>query len=249
MKPKKPLKQIKTVLITGASSGIGQAIAYRFAKAGHQLILAYHQNQAGIQETVALSKNLGAKDSTVVNLDLGDDSSIQGCAKEISANFPQIDILINNSGFLVGKKLVDSSFEEIDNQLNTNLVGLIKFTKMILPGLTESVVNIGSNLGLIGKSKLAVYSASKFGVRGFSQSLAKEYPNLRIYTVNPPLTATRMGSQFGLAPAKVAEIVFSAANGLYRAKSGSDINVIDYLFGEFLKYFISPLRAIKRKIL
>lgn len=249
MKPKKPLNQIKTVLITGASSGIGQAIAYRFAQAGQRLVLTYHQNQAGVQKTAAQSKNLGAKEVVIVNLDLGDDLSIQSCFKEINTNFTQIDILINNSGFLVVKRLVDSSFEEIDDQLNTNLVGLIKFTKMILPSLTESLVNIGSNLGLVGKSKLAVYSASKFGVRGFSRSLAKEYPNLRVYTVNPPLTATRMGSQFGLAPAKVAEVVFSAANGLYWAKSGSDINVVDYLFGEFLKYFIAPLRAIKRKIL
>ncbi|MFA6254838.1 MAG: SDR family oxidoreductase [Patescibacteria group bacterium] len=249
MKPKKPFNQTKTILITGASSGIGQAIAYRFAKANHRLVLTYHQNQAGIQETAAQSKNLGASGVVAVSLDLGDDSSIQSCFQEIKTNFPQIDILINNSGFLVGKKLVDSSFAEIDNQFSTNLVGLIKFTKMILPSLTESVVNIGSNLGLIGKGKLAVYSASKFGVRGFSQSLAKEYPNLRVYTVNPPLTATRMGSQSGLAPAQVAEVVFRAGSGLYRAKSGSDINVSDYLFGEFLKYFIAPLRAIKRKIL
>ena len=234
----------KTVLITGASSGIGQATAFKFA-AGNYLIITYRQNQAQCQNTADKCRQLGAKDVLILPLDLASDESIEAAIEKAINKFGKIDILINNAGFLVSKNLTEQSFEEISFQVKTNLEGLIKITKLCLPYIKQAIINVGSNLGLIGKRNLSVYCAAKFGVRGFAKSLAKEMPNLLIYTINPPLTATRMGSLAGIAPEKVAEIIFNAANGKYRAKSGADINVGDYIYGEFLGKLISFLRLIK----
>jgi len=240
--------KIKTVLITGASSGIGQQVAYRFAKDGANLALTYQSNEAGIETTAEQCLKLGAGEILTLYLNLDDDQSIIDLFKLVLEKFDQIDILINNAGFLVSNNLADQNFGEIDRQININLAGLIKITSLFLPHIKESVVNVGSALGLKGKGQLAVYCATKFGVRGFSQALADEMPGLRVYAVNPSLTATKMGGPSGLPPQKVAEIIYRAAQGLYRAKSGADINVVEYQYGEFWHKLIAFLRAIKRHL-
>ncbi|MFA5022549.1 MAG: SDR family oxidoreductase [Patescibacteria group bacterium] len=241
-------KTTKTVLITGSSSGIGQATAYRFAQAGSNLIITYHQNQSEGENTVKECLRLGAKKVKLVKLDLANDSSFDNILQTVLADFNQIDILVNNAGVLMRNKLVDQSFFEIDSQIKINLASLMKITKIFLPYIKESIINIGSNLGIKGKGKLAAYSATKFGVRGFSQALSQELPGIRVYAVNPTLTATKMGGPEGLPAAKVADIIYNAAVGNYQAKSGSDINVIDYQYGEFFGRFFGLLRFLKNLI-
>ncbi len=240
--------KIKTVLITGASSGIGQQTAYKFAQDGANLALTYQSNEAGIKTTAEQCLKLGAGEILTLYLDLDDDQSIIDSFRLVREKFGQIDILINNAGFLVHDNLASQNFAEIKKQINIGLAGLIKITSLFLPYIKESIVNIGSALGLKGKGRLAVYCAAKFGVRGFSKALADEMPALRVYTINPSLTATKMGSPSGMPPQKVAAIIYRAAQGLYRAKSGSDINVADYQYGEFWHKFIAVLRTIKRHL-
>lgn len=240
--------KIKAVLITGASSGIGQQVAYQFAQDGDNLALTYQSNEAGIKTTAEQCLKLGAGEILTLYLDLDDDQSIIDSFNLVREKLGQIDILINNAGFLVHDNLASQNFAEIRKQININLAGLIKITSLFLPHIKESIVNIGSALGLKGKGRLAVYCAAKFGVRGFSKSLADEMPALRVYTINPSLTATKMGSPSGMPPQKVAEIIYRAAQGLYRAKSGSDINVIDYQYGELWHWPVAILRAIKRHL-
>lgn len=235
----------KLVLITGASSGIGKATAKLFAQNGYNLILTYRQNQNGGEEVLRECQCLGAKNSVLFKLDLIDNQSIENFSKKVIEKFNKIDILINNAGKLINNSLIGQNFSEIELQLKSNLEGMIKLTKNFLPYIKESIVNIGSMVGFVGKKNLTVYCATKFGVRGFTKSLAKEYPDLRIYTVNPGLTATKMGSNEGLAPERVAQIIYNAATGQYWAKSGSDINVRDYLYGEFWKGFFAFKRTIK----
>jgi len=236
----------KIVFITGSSSGIGRATAWRFAQGGYDLALTYHQDKWAGEETVNQSLVLGAPRAHLVHLDLSADSSIKQAVNQVIRQYGQIDILINNAGALTKGLLEATAEKDIDNVLAVNLGGLIKLTKYCLPYAQASVVNIGSNLALQGKKQLSVYSASKWGIRGFSKGLAEERKDLKIYTINPTLTATKMGSPSGIPPEKVAAIIFKAATGQYRAKSGADINVRDYLYGEKLGRILRLLRIIKK---
>lgn len=239
---------IKNILITGASSGIGRKVAFKFAKIGSVMAITYNRNKKGCEETAKGCLSKGAKGVVVLRLNFLDNDTIREVADEVINRFGYVDILVNNAGTLSRGLLADQTEAEISDQIKVNLEGLIKLTSKILPKVRQSVINVGSNLGLQGKGKLAVYSATKFGVRGFSKSLAKEIPKLKIYTVNPCLTATKMGSPEGIDPNKVATIIFLAGLGKYKAKSGSDINVRDYQYGEFWKSWIIVFRFCKRNI-
>lgn len=236
----------KTVFITGSSSGIGEQTAYLFAAQGDNLIITYHQDKQVGERVATECLRLGAKQVLLLPLELQSDESISQSVEKIVKQFKQVDILINNAATLKHGLLLEQSFTDIEKQIRTNLEGLIKLTRQCLPYLKESLINVSSNLGLKGHKGLATYSATKFAVRGFSQSLAKELPNLLIYSVNPSLTATKMGSPSGVDPKKVAKIIFQAARGCYQAPSGSDINVRDYLYGEKMVKTVKTAKLIKR---
>lgn len=242
---KKGQDKIKTVFITGASSGIGRQVAYKFAKDKASLIITYNQNKEGAEKTAEECQKLGAGEILILPLNLTSDRSIKEAVSQITNKYASIDILINNAGYGPYKPLIEHTFEEITATLKINLEGLIKLTKLTLPNIQEAIINIGSRLGLCGKAKLVVYSATKFGVRGVTKSLTQELKNIKVYTVNPGLTDTKMGSPEGMDPKIVAEIIYNAATGKYKAKSGSDINVRDYQYGEFLGQIVKLLREIK----
>jgi NAD(P)-dependent dehydrogenase (short-subunit alcohol dehydrogenase family) len=94
-------------------------------------------------------------------------------------------------------RLKNQTAEEIQNQVRTNLEGAIKMTRACLPYVTETIINIGSIAWKNGIEELMVCCATKFGLRGFTQALAKEEPNINIYSVNPDYIATRMTNFVG----------------------------------------------------
>lgn len=239
-------KKSKTVLITGSSSGIGKETAFLFAKDGYNVILTYYDIQEDGIKAKQECGRLGSPKVLLFQLDLNNNESIRYIYGEIKREFDNIDILINNAGYKLHVGLEDTSFEEIDKQMSSNLIGAIKLTKLLLPSIKQSIVNIGSTLGFVGKKNAIVYCAAKFGVRGFSKALAKENFSLRINTVNPSLTNTAMGNLHGMSVNKVAGIVFNTAVGNYKVKSGLDINTRDYRFGEFVAKIIIFLKRIKR---
>ncbi len=241
--------QIKTVLITGASSGIGQATAFRFAKEKYNLILTYNKNKQGAEETKNKCKELGADEILILQLDLKNQDNIKQVVNVTLNKYSKIDILINNAAVIKMNYLKKQSLADIDEQIQTNLTGLIKLSKLFLPHLKQSLINIGSNLSTIGKSRAGVYSATKFGARGFTKSIALERKDLQVHIVNPSLTATPMVNYQGMNPKKVAEVIFNTAVGNYKSKSGSDVNVRDYRFGKFLAKIIIFLKKIKNLFL
>ena len=101
-------------------------------------------------------------------------------------------------------------------------------TKVALPHIREMIINIGSGAGKTGFPELTTYCATKFGVRGFTQSLAQEETDIKVYTVNPGMTATRMTGYKGVSPSIVAKVILNTAKGIYRKPSGSDIDVWEY---------------------
>jgi len=218
----------KVILITGSSNGIGRETAFKFASEKAKIVLTYCHDRPAGRAAEKRCGELGASETLLVKLDLRDNKSIAAAVDKVVKTFGKIDILVNNAGVGVWKPLKKQSLADIEDQIRTNLEGLIKMTRICLPHLKEMIINIASGAGQTGYADLAPYCATKFGVRGFTQALAQELTGLKIYAVSPDMTKTRMSGFQGRPPEQVARVVLNTAKGRYRKRSGSDINVWDY---------------------
>jgi len=216
------------VLITGASNGIGREIAFAFAAEKAKVVVTYCRDRRSGQNTEKRCRQLGASETLLIPLDLRDNKSMATAVDSVVGKFGRIDILINNAGVVVWKPLKKQDLIDIEDQIRTNLEGLIKMTRICLPHVRKMIINIASGAGQTAFAELAPYCATKFGVRGFTQALAQEISGLKIYAVNPDMTKTRMTGFQGRPPEEAARVVLYTAKGRYRKKSGSDINVLDY---------------------
>lgn len=221
---KKSLKG-KTVFITGGSLGIGAETAYKFAGEECRVAITYFQDKENAAAVSQRCKELGSPDVLVLHLNVTNDESIRAAVKQLVEHFGEISILINNAGVIVWKHLLEQDFREIETQIRTNLEGMVKVTKECLRYVKEVIINLGSAAGKAGYADLTTYCATKFGVRGFSQALSQEVPSVRVYTVNPAVTATRMNDFRGMPPEDVATVIVETAKGEYKVQSGSDIDV------------------------
>ena len=215
----------KTALITGATGGIGLSIARELAKKGYRLALAYRSNKRAAERLAGACARLGAPKVFIVHCDIRNERSIRRAARKTVRHFGRISVLINNAGVNVMKPLRMQSFREIDMQLEVNLGGLMKLTKLLLPHIDGTIINIASRAGKIAKPSMTAYCATKFGVRGFTQSLALECPKLHVLSVNPDRVATRMVGFRGRPPRDVARIVADVLDGKRTAASGADIDL------------------------
>ncbi len=164
----------KIAVVTGAGSGIGRALAQALAAEGSRLALA-DKNPAGLKQTLALTKGAGAK---IFNLDVSRRKDVELFAKKVEKTIGPADIVVNNAGVNSFGLVADTSYGTLEWMINVNLWGVIHMTKAFLPQLLKrpesSLVNLSSALGLVGFYGQAAYSASKFAVRGFSESLRQE---------------------------------------------------------------------------
>lgn len=218
----------KVVLITGSSQGIGKETALAFAKEGANVVITYNSNKQKAEEVFNECKKLN--EAFLVHLDVKNDKSIKSCIESVIDKFGTINILVNNAGVLSDNELMKQNVDEIENQINTNLLGLIKMTKAVLPFIREQeesiIINIASAAGKQAYADLSVYCATKFGVRGFTQALAQELPkNVRIYSVNPGMTSTAMTNFSGIPAIKVADLIVKTSEGKLNVSSGEDIDV------------------------
>ena len=180
----------KVVVITGAGSGIGRAFAMEFAKLDANLALNDF-NAETLKETEDMLKPTGVKIYTEA-FDVSDAKQMFAFANNVSKKLGSADIIINNAGVAIeGKNLVDTNLDEFHWLMNINFWGVVNGTKAFLPQLLEkpeaSIVNISSVFGLIGHIRSIPYSASKFAVSGFSESLMLELldTNVRVHCVHP----------------------------------------------------------------
>ncbi|MFC1774875.1 SDR family NAD(P)-dependent oxidoreductase [Nanoarchaeota archaeon] len=218
----------KTILITGASQGIGAETAYAFAKEGAKLVLTYNKHS---REGLSVSKqcsDFGASDVLVVHLNVLDDKSIANLVHEVKQKFGKIDVLINNAGVIVWKHLKDQSFKDIENQIRVNYEGLVKVTRAILSLVNEMIINIASGAGKTPYADLTTYCGTKFAVRGFSQALALEVKQ-KVIVVNPGLTSTAMTNFSGRSPSDVANVILDTVSGKYAVESGGEVDIDDVL--------------------
>jgi NAD(P)-dependent dehydrogenase (short-subunit alcohol dehydrogenase family) len=166
----------KVAAITGAGSGIGRATALRLAEEGVHLALSDIDAQ-GLRETAHLLCGLPVEVSTEV-VDVADRVAVEGWAQRTVSRHGRVNIVINNAGVVVNATVDALPAEDFAWLMNINFWGVVNGTQAFLPWLKQAeeglVVNISSVFGLIGVPTQSAYNASKFAVRGFSESLAQE---------------------------------------------------------------------------
>ncbi len=182
--------QNKTVLITGASRGIGRATAVAFAQEGANVAINYVQDKAAADEVVTEIKRLGAEALTI-QADVANESDVRRMVEETVKQFGGIDILVSNAGIVFDIPILEKTVEQWERTLRVNLIGIFLCIKYATPHMKESshpaIVTISSTNGIdtLGPES-ADYDASKAGVisltKNFAQSLA---PHIRVNTVAP----------------------------------------------------------------
>ncbi len=189
--------QNKTAIVTGATRGIGHAIAVRFAKEGCDVAFCGRtRNEKMIAVEQELSA-LGVKAKGYAT-DVADYDSAQAFVKEVLADFGKVDILVNNAGITDDSAVKRMTEEQFDRVMHTNLKSVFCMTKAIQPAMWRqghgSIVNIGSVVGIAGNYNQANYAASKAAIIGFSKSCAKEFAarNIRVNVVAPGFVQTEM---------------------------------------------------------
>lgn len=164
----------RSLLITGASSGLGLAIAVKAALAGDRVFATMRDLTRSTALDAALA-NAGAS-ATILPLDVRDQASVDAAVAQVLADTGRIDVLVNNAGAGFVRSVEQASAEEIDWVLDVNLTGVIRCTKAVLPAMRAAqagrVITISSVGGLVGQPFNELYCAAKFGVEGFMESLA-----------------------------------------------------------------------------
>ncbi|MFO8045085.1 MAG: SDR family oxidoreductase [Halomonas sp.] len=182
----------KTVLITGATSGMGKATALLLAEHGYTVYAGVRNSSKELMEE---AEKLGVKINEVT-LDVQDTTSIQKAVQHVMAKEGKIDALVNNAGFGLLATLEEGTDEEIFKQFDVNVFGLIKMTREVLPHMREAgsgvVINISSFLGRMGLPLLSHYNASKYAVEGITDSLRFEVApfGIRVHSVLAGLFGT-----------------------------------------------------------
>ncbi len=197
----------KTVLITGASSGIGHASAKLFANCGWNVV-ATMRTPAREAELAALN------DVLVTRLDVQDRDSIRQTIESGTARFGRIDALINNAGFSTFGVLEGIAREKVQEQFGVNVFGVMDVTRAMLPHFRKNksglIINISSRAGLVGLPMMSLYCATKYALEGFSESLAYELAsqNIVIKIVEPSggVTSTNFSERMGKEQAEGASL-------------------------------------------
>lgn len=192
----------KVALITGASRGIGRAIAIELAKQGASVVINYSTDDDGGKKTLEEIKKVDGYGIIVK----GNISSYKNCemvVNEVIDLMGKIDILINNAGISRIGLFMDSTEEEISEIVNTNLLGAMYLTKHVLKYMISrkqgNIINISSIWGETGASCEVLYSTTKGGLNLFTKALAKEIApsNIRVNAISPGVIATKMNSFLG----------------------------------------------------
>lgn len=187
----------KVALVTGASRGIGRAIAVRLAKDGAAVVVNYAGNEAAANETLRLIEEAGGK-ASLSKADVSSAEAVEQMVKSTIEKHGRIDILINNAGITKDGLLMRMKEADWDAVLNTNLKGVYHCTKAaaryMMKQKSGKIVNLTSVVGLTGNAGQANYAAAKAGVVGFTKSIAKELAprGIQVNAVAPGFIETDM---------------------------------------------------------
>ncbi len=167
----------KIALVTGASRGIGKAIAMELAKRGATVIVNYSGSEEKAQQTVSEIKKNGGE-AVAVKCDVADFAACEKLAKDVIGRYGRLDILVNNAGITRDGLIMKMSEQDFDSVMDTNLKGTYNmirhFSRWFLKQKSGRIINIASVSGVIGNAGQANYSASKAGVIGLTKAVARE---------------------------------------------------------------------------
>jgi 3-oxoacyl-[acyl-carrier protein] reductase len=199
----------RTALITGAASGIGRATALLFAQAGAAVVVN-HSGRAAEAEAVVQAIHSAGGAALAVEADVCSSAEVARMVAAALARFGAIDVLVNNAGVIQEKPFLETTDEDWQRMIDTDLGSVFRVCRAVLPGMVArqrgSIVNIASDLGLLGRAEFAPYCAAKAGVIGLTKSLAREFaPHIRVNAIAPGPVATAMLSAESMSPAWIAK--------------------------------------------
>lgn len=187
----------KVALVTGASRGIGRAIATRLAAEGATVVLNYAGNEQAAAESLAAVQAAGGN-GVLSRFDVGDAAQVEAAIKEIVAGQQRVDILVNNAGITRDNLLMRSSESDFDEVVRTNLKGTFLLTKAVSRLMIKQkggrIVNLSSVVGEMGNAGQSVYAATKAGINGFTKAMARELAprGITVNAVTPGFITTEM---------------------------------------------------------
>ncbi|RMG34737.1 MAG: glucose 1-dehydrogenase [Planctomycetota bacterium] len=203
----------KRALVTGASSGIGQATAVRLAAEGARVAVHYNRNRRGAEETLCRIAELDGPEAVIVQADVSQKPQVDRMFDDVLAALGGLDILINNAGFQLSGPSHEISEETFSSVVRTNLFGAFwcaqrAIRQMLAQGHGGVIINVSSAHEEIPKPGYAGYSASKGGLRNLTRTLALEYAaeRIRVNSLAPGATVTPMNSAWTDDPQKRAVV-------------------------------------------
>jgi 3-oxoacyl-[acyl-carrier protein] reductase len=189
-----------TAIVTGSTRGIGKETALLLLQKGLNVIISSRSQQIVDNVIQEIHDKFPSKKENVLGLkcDVSKYSNVKSLVDVSVKTFGKIDILVNNAGIVYFKSIMDTTEEEWNKTIDTNLNGVFLFTKEVLPYMIENksgvIVNVSSGAGKSGFPNLSAYCASKFGVIGFTESIAKEVAdyNVKVMAICPGGVDTKM---------------------------------------------------------
>lgn len=236
----------KCALVTGASRGIGRAIAVKLASEGAKVALNYAGNAVAAEEVKKEIEAAGGQAITV-QADVSDPASVEAMIQTVVDAFGQIDILVNNAGITRDGLLLRMKDEDFDAVINTNLKGIFYTTKLVSKLMMKKrfgrIVNMASVVGLTGNAGQTNYAAAKAGVIGFSKSAAKELAarGITVNMVAPGFIETDMTA---VIPEKAKEAMMGGIP-LGRAGKPEDVaNAVLFLVSDQAAYITGQVLKV-----
>jgi 3-oxoacyl-[acyl-carrier protein] reductase len=187
----------KTALVTGGSKGIGRAICVELARAGMYIVINYHGDQQGAEQTLALVKKEGGR-GEIYRFDVRDRQAVEKVVADLSARLGRIDVLVNNAGIIADGLFIMMPPENWQSVIDTSLNGFYNMTRPVLELMVRrrrgAIVSISSASSLMANRGQANYAAAKAGLNAASRSVAAEVARLgiRVNVVAPGLIETDM---------------------------------------------------------
>jgi 3-oxoacyl-[acyl-carrier protein] reductase len=187
-------------LVTGASRGIGRAIALRLSRAGAYVVVNYHGNQAAAEESLGAITALGGQ-GELSRFDISDENLLDAAVKSLVDRHKKIDILVNNAGVAIDNLLMRTKQADWDQVIGTNLKGTVLCTKVVSRYMIRQrggrIINLSSVVGQTGNVGQSLYAASKAGIIGFTKAIAREVASrgVTVNAVAPGFIETDMTSR------------------------------------------------------